>query len=751
MRKLLAGLLGGHGALTKGSMTTVAGHKVIALQDASKHGTLYVATSGKPYPIQISNTGANGGQLTFSRFDTPVALAAPAHSIDLSKLQEVSVRRPAARPSPVPSRPRGLPGYGDDGRDERIEGPWPPRRCAPPGWTWGLARGRVVNAVGGPARTRVVVLFGCVLALSSAQISTVGAVAPQLESSLHLDNTQIGLLNSVTLIVAAVAVIPVGLLVDRIKRVPDALDQHRAVVDRHPPGRDREHLRNAAAHARDPRRRLGVGRPPAIASLTGDYFPSRERGRVYGYILTGEILGTAVGFIICGNASAAFRLAGVVLGARRSRASSWPGSCGAPCPNRCAAATAAWSAAPIDLARPNANVRDGAVLDDAPPRPKEQDLAFELAEEQGYRPDPKLILDRDPDRMSLIDAVRYILSIPTNTMLIISSSLGYFFFSGLETFATVFVRGHFPHQPGARPRSCSACSCSARSSARSSPGRSATCSRVTAGSPRGCGSRASATSAPAWRSSRGCSSPISGTALPFCFIGTALISAANPPLDAAPAGHHAPGPVGARRVDADVPAARSPRRSPRWPSAASPTLISGFTPHQAPVGTHTGQIVSGTGTGLQISFLIMLVTLIGAGWFLFKARPTYPHDVATAAAGWSPLPPNPDAPPGPDGGGPPAPDGPGPAGCLPPPREAGVMVTDRRTEDPTVVVARATPRPWSRRARIRPWSGQASPRPSSPRDEDPTVVAGGEDSDRGSPARTPPSRCSGPATRRPRR
>ena len=81
-------------------------------------------------------------------------------------------------------------------------------------------RGRVVEFVGGPARARVIVLFGCVLALSSAQIATVGAVAPQLERSLHIGNTKIGLLNSVALLVGAVAVIPVGMLVDRVRRIP---------------------------------------------------------------------------------------------------------------------------------------------------------------------------------------------------------------------------------------------------------------------------------------------------------------------------------------------------------------------------------------------------------------------------------------------------------------------------------------------------------------------------------------------------
>ena len=40
---------------------------------------------------------------------------------------------------------------------------------------------------------------------------------------------------------------------------------------------------------------------PAIASLTGDYFPAKERGKIYAYILGGEIGGNALGFIVCGS------------------------------------------------------------------------------------------------------------------------------------------------------------------------------------------------------------------------------------------------------------------------------------------------------------------------------------------------------------------------------------------------------------------------------------------------------------------
>jgi MFS family permease len=86
---------------------------------------------------------------------------------------------------------------------------------------WGGRRvqARAVDAVGGPARARVIFLFGGVLALASADASTIGAVAPQLETAFKIGNTEVGLLSSVTLLVGAVAVIPVGLMVDKINRV----------------------------------------------------------------------------------------------------------------------------------------------------------------------------------------------------------------------------------------------------------------------------------------------------------------------------------------------------------------------------------------------------------------------------------------------------------------------------------------------------------------------------------------------------
>src|SRR5579875_341680 len=87
-------------------------------------------------------------------------------------------------------------------------------------WVARLVRGEVVRRVGGPARARVIFMFAAVLALNGADTSTVGAVAPQLQASLNIDVTQIGVLAAVSLLVGAVFTIPVGLLVDRTRRMP---------------------------------------------------------------------------------------------------------------------------------------------------------------------------------------------------------------------------------------------------------------------------------------------------------------------------------------------------------------------------------------------------------------------------------------------------------------------------------------------------------------------------------------------------
>lgn len=72
---------------TKGKTGTVNGQSVIAVtgKDTSGGGggTVYVATTGKPYIVRIT---ANGTSLNFSNYNKPVNPTVPANPIDISKL-----------------------------------------------------------------------------------------------------------------------------------------------------------------------------------------------------------------------------------------------------------------------------------------------------------------------------------------------------------------------------------------------------------------------------------------------------------------------------------------------------------------------------------------------------------------------------------------------------------------------------------------------------------------------------------------
>jgi hypothetical protein len=85
--KLINQSLDKHGALIKGPVTTVDGQSVIELRDATNNGSLYVATSGHPYPVQVVKRGSEPGRITFSRWNEPVSLSAPSSAIDLSQLE----------------------------------------------------------------------------------------------------------------------------------------------------------------------------------------------------------------------------------------------------------------------------------------------------------------------------------------------------------------------------------------------------------------------------------------------------------------------------------------------------------------------------------------------------------------------------------------------------------------------------------------------------------------------------------------
>ena len=79
---------------------------------------------------------------------------------------------------------------------------------------------RLTEHLGGPARRRVVVFLGLVLALNSADNGAVGAIAAQLEPALHIGPAKIGLLVTVSSLVGALAALFFGILTDKVWRVP---------------------------------------------------------------------------------------------------------------------------------------------------------------------------------------------------------------------------------------------------------------------------------------------------------------------------------------------------------------------------------------------------------------------------------------------------------------------------------------------------------------------------------------------------
>lgn len=81
-------LLRAAGPMSKGGVTTLAGHPVVEVKTEAKlfSGSLFIATTGKPYPLKIVKHGHETGSTTFSGWDQPVALRAPASTIPFDKL-----------------------------------------------------------------------------------------------------------------------------------------------------------------------------------------------------------------------------------------------------------------------------------------------------------------------------------------------------------------------------------------------------------------------------------------------------------------------------------------------------------------------------------------------------------------------------------------------------------------------------------------------------------------------------------------
>jgi len=71
--------------ITAGEVTDVDGQPALPL--SSRDGTLYVATTGEPLPLQLVGGSDRRGKVTFTDWNEPVELTAPADAVDVGELQ----------------------------------------------------------------------------------------------------------------------------------------------------------------------------------------------------------------------------------------------------------------------------------------------------------------------------------------------------------------------------------------------------------------------------------------------------------------------------------------------------------------------------------------------------------------------------------------------------------------------------------------------------------------------------------------
>jgi sugar phosphate permease len=300
------------------------------------------------------------------------------------------------------------------------------------------------------------------------------------------------------------------------------------------------------------------------------------------------------------------------------------------------AAGAATGAAPGAGASPSGGPAGGAAgtAQGPPPGavPENDDRAREAVRAQGVEADPERILHQDPRTLGIVDSVRYVMAIPTNVLMIISSSLGYFFFGGLTTFALLFIRGRY-HANQVTAELVLLCLVIGALIGTLIGGR-ITDLLLDRGHLQGrvwvpsiCYILSAVLLIPGFL----------GTSITpavwFDTAGAALLCAANPPLNAARLDIMPAGLWGRAESIRTVVRSLSEAAAPVLFGALA-DLIAGVIPEQTPIGAHTrvGPISASDARGLEVSFLLMLGTVALAGVFLIRARTSYATDVATAAA-----------------------------------------------------------------------------------------------------------------------
>ncbi len=287
-----------------------------------------------------------------------------------------------------------------------------------------------VTAAGGSARLQIIALLAGAFALNTSDLAALSAVAGPLKEAYHLSNGLVGLLIATTSFSGALFTLPAGILADRVNRkylliAAIALWGGATLATGLAP--DFVFLLVA---------RIAVGSltaaaSPIVASLTGDFFPPVERAKIYGMILSGELVGTGVGYVCAGEISEvlSWRWPFYLL-TIPSIALCWAIWRWLPEPER---------GGQNKIHADQADARHG---DDETRQRQASDkpeLSENLLRGSGYTPRPELVLHEDPGRKSFWWAIGYLLKVPTYRNLIIASALSYYFFGGVRGFGLIFL------------------------------------------------------------------------------------------------------------------------------------------------------------------------------------------------------------------------------------------------------------------------------------------------------------------------
>jgi MFS family permease len=368
----------------------------------------------------------------------------------------------------------------------------------------------------------------------------------------------------------------------------------------------------------------------------GDFFPAADRGRMYGLILGGDLAGTGIGFLVSGDISSALSwrwafwwlvLPGLVLAWVVWRL-----------PEPARGGLSQLPAGAISVAGDRDHSAGGDHTGDERhagegPRGAAQhqrhDTATEAVRNAGIAPWPALVLRADPTGFSTWRAVRYVLRVRTNLVIIVASALGYFFFTGLRSFAILYITGHYGLTKPAGDAMLLVLGAGALAGVFAGGRisdrllrRGHVRARIIV--PVVCLLALVPVLAPAIATTS------VALALPLFVAGAFLLGAPNPPMDAA-------------RLDIIHPRlwgrAEGVRTVLRTLGEAGAPLLFGYVSEYvfggpgAAAGNSAGTARGAAGaTGLEYTFLIFLMALLAAGLLALLALRTYPRDVATAAA-----------------------------------------------------------------------------------------------------------------------